>query len=299
MAPLDLASALCKRVASILHFCIDAIMGHTSMAQRLLTSFALLTTSVSSVSAAYNTSSVVTLPGYGTFVGTTVSQTLTKKPLPRAVDAWLGIDYASQPVGEVRFAPVGAPEPFDGVKNASSYGYSCFQDPLDITYEMDEACLSMNVFRPQGVAEDAKLPVLIWIHGGGFVAGSARSFDGASFVANSREPLVVVNFNYRVCISTLSIRITLILMTRSTLWASSRLQSLSAKDFSTSASAIRKPCSSSFKSTFRRSAVMPLALPSEDVQPVRTRSAFISSTTTTPPRALRHCSHRLFSSLVV
>ncbi|KAI4950287.1 hypothetical protein J4E91_004944 [Alternaria rosae] len=194
MAPLDVASAVCERVTSILLTRIDVIMGHTSMAQRLLTTFAVLT----SVTATYNTSSQVTLPGYGTFAGTTVSQTLTKKPLPRAVDAWLGIDYASQPIGEARFAPVGAPEPFDGVKNASNYGYSCFQDPLDITYEMDEACLSMNVFRPQGVADDAKLPVLIWIHGGGFVAGSARSFDGASFVANSREPLVVVNFNYRV-----------------------------------------------------------------------------------------------------
>ncbi|CAN9141115.1 hypothetical protein AA0119_g3025 [Alternaria tenuissima] len=171
-------------------------MGQHNMAQRLLTTVTLLT-SLSGVSASYNTSEV-TLPGYGTFLGTTVSQTLTKKPLPRAVDAWLGIDYASQPVGEGRFAPVGAPEPFDGVKNATSYGYSCYQDPLDITYEMDEACLSMNVFRPQGVGAHEKLPVLIWIHGGGFVAGSARSFDGPSFVANSKEPLIVVNFNYRV-----------------------------------------------------------------------------------------------------
>ena len=177
MAPLDVASALCERVTSILLTHIDAMMGHTSMAQRLLTTFAVLT----SVTATYNTSSQVTLPGYGTFAGTTVSQTLTKKPLPRAVDAWLGIDYASQPIGEARFAPVGAPEPFDGVRNASSYGYSCFQDPDELPYELEEACLSMNVFRPQGVADDAELPVLIWIHGGGFVAGSA----GASMVLPS------------------------------------------------------------------------------------------------------------------
>jgi len=273
-------------------------MGHTSMAQRLLTSLALLTTSVSSVTATYNTSSAVTLPGYGTFVGTTVSQTLTKKPLPRAVDAWLGIDYASQPVGEARFAPVGAPEPFDGVKNASSYGYSCFQDPDELPYELDEACLSMNVFRPQGLAEDAELPVLIWIHGGGFVAGSARSFDGASFVANSREPLVVVTFNYRVSIAIVFTRVRL-MSPRSTLWVSSRLQSLSAKDFSTSDSAIKRPCSSSSKSTFRLLEAMLLASRLEVAQLVRTQLAFISSTTTTPPRALRHYSHRLFSSLVV
>ena len=291
---LDIASALCERVTSILHSHIDAIMGHNSMAQRLLTTFAVLT----SVTATYNTSSQVTLPGYGTFVGTTVSQTLTKKPLPRAVDAWLGIDYASQPVGEARFAPVGAPEPFDGVKNASSYGYSCFQDPDELPYELDEACLSMNVFRPQGLAEDAELPVLIWIHGGGFVAGSARSFDGASFVANSREPLVVVTFNYRVSIAIVFTRVRL-MSPRSTLWVSSRLQSLSAKDFSTSDSAIKRPCSSSSKSTFRLLEAMLLASRLEVAQLVRTQLAFISSTTTTPPRALRHYSHRLFSSLVV
>lgn len=212
MAPLDVASVLCERVVSALHSHIDAIMVQTTMAQRILTTFTLLT-SLSSVTAISN-SSTVTLPGYGSFIGTTVSQTLTKKPLPKPVDAWLGIDYASQPIGDGRFAPVSAPAPFTGVKNASSYGYSCFQDPLDITYEMDEACLSTNVFRPQGVEGSGKLPVLIWIHGvsllpiwiwcsllilqGGFVAGSARSFDGASFVANSKEPLMVVTFNYRV-----------------------------------------------------------------------------------------------------
>jgi acetylcholinesterase len=164
MAPLDAASALCERVVSTVYSRIEAIMGPTSMAQRLLTTFTLLA-SLSSVIATYSTSSEVTLPGYGTFLGTTVSQTLTKKPLPRSVDAWLGIDYASQPIGEARFAPVGAPAPFDGVKNASSYGYSCFQDPEELPYELDEACLSMNVFRPQGVGETEKLPVLIWIHG--------------------------------------------------------------------------------------------------------------------------------------
>ncbi|KAF1962371.1 acetylcholinesterase precursor [Byssothecium circinans] len=140
----------------------------------------------------------VTLSGYGSFVGTTISQTLTKNPLPATVDAWLGIDYASQPVGDGRFAPVGAPLPFEGPKNASRYGLSCIQDAAQAPYEQGEACLSMNVFRPQDVSSNAKLPVLVWIHGGGFVSGSARSFDGPAFVANSKEPLIVVTFNYRV-----------------------------------------------------------------------------------------------------
>ena len=48
------------------------------------------------------------------------------------------------------------------------------------------------------VSLDAKLPVFICVHGDGFVSGSARSFDGPAFVANSEDPLIAVNFNYRV-----------------------------------------------------------------------------------------------------
>ena len=165
-------------------------MGFTGVAQRYLTAFAVL--------ASAGSASTVTLPGYGSFSGTTVSQYLTKRPLPATVDAWLGIDYASQPVGDYRFAPVGPPAPFSGTKNATEYGYSCIQDVAFVSYPQDEACLSLNVFRPQNVSSTAKLPVLIWIYGGGFVSGSARSFDGPAFVANSEEPLIVVNMNYRV-----------------------------------------------------------------------------------------------------
>jgi acetylcholinesterase len=107
----------------------------------------------------------VTLPGYGSFVGTTVNQTLTKKALPAPVDAWLGIDYASQPIGNARFAPSVPPAAFSGTKNATQYGFSCVQDPTGVPYAQNEACLSMNVFRPQHVSSDDKVPVLIWIHG--------------------------------------------------------------------------------------------------------------------------------------
>jgi acetylcholinesterase len=107
----------------------------------------------------------VTLPGYGSFAGTTVNQTLTKKALPAPVDAWLGIDYASPPVGDGRFAPSTLPAAFSGTKNATQYGFSCVQDPNLVPFPQDEACLSMNVFRPKHVSPDDKVPVLIWIHG--------------------------------------------------------------------------------------------------------------------------------------
>jgi acetylcholinesterase len=114
----------------------------------------------------------VNLPGYGSFVGTTINQTLTKKSLSAPVDAWLGIDYASQPIGNSRFAPSGPPTAFTGTKNATKFGFSCVQDPLTISFEQDEACLSMNVFRPQNVSTAEKLPVLIWIHGVRYVMRS-------------------------------------------------------------------------------------------------------------------------------
>ncbi|KAF2644006.1 alpha/beta-hydrolase [Massarina eburnea CBS 473.64] len=168
-------------------------MGLTGLVQRFVAAFAVLTT-LSSTEAAHS----VTLSGYGSFVGTTISQTLTKKSLPATVDAWLGIDYATQPVGDGRFAAVSTPSAFEGSKNASQYGYACVQDVEYVSYPQNEACLNMNVFRPQNVSSSEKLPVLIWVHGGGFVSGSSRSFDGAAFVANSKEPLIAVTFNYRV-----------------------------------------------------------------------------------------------------
>lgn len=135
-------------------------MGPRNALQNCFTALSLLSTLSNA-----NADLTVELPGYGSFTGTTINHTLTQKPLSTAVNAWLGIDYAIQPVGEKRFTQVDFPTPFDGVKDASTYGFSCIQDPSAITFDMDEACLSMNVFRPQNASLDQKLPILIWIHG--------------------------------------------------------------------------------------------------------------------------------------
>lgn len=148
-----------------------------------------------------SSSSIVTLPGYGSFIGTCINKAISGYDLPTAVDAWLGMDYATQPTGTARFSAVGFPEPFDGVKEATSYGHVCVQDSLSSSgsYIQDEACLNFNVFRTAGVPMDQKLPVLVWIHGGSFIYGSSRSFDGAAFVAaSSKAPMVTVTFNYRL-----------------------------------------------------------------------------------------------------
>ncbi|KAL8404357.1 hypothetical protein RB594_009270 [Gaeumannomyces avenae] len=146
---------------------------------------------------AYNT---ISLGGYGSFSGTVVNSTQTGRPLPAPVDAWLGIDYSTQPVGDGRFRPVTWPAPFDGVKPAVRFGKSCVQGPPGTipAGEEDEACLSFNVFRTRGVPLGQKTPVLVWIHGGSFYLGSYRSFDAAAFAASSKVPITVVNFHYRL-----------------------------------------------------------------------------------------------------
>ncbi|KAF2137401.1 uncharacterized protein K452DRAFT_278649 [Aplosporella prunicola CBS 121167] len=172
-----------------------------------LTSSSFVTNPTSTLSPAAPTAS---LPAYGTFAGTTINATLKGDAFRSggAVEAWLGIPYASQPVGEDRFRPVGAPEAFVGTRGTKDYGRVCVQDPssfhADEDYEQGEDCLSVNVFRPVGAGgneegeEKELLPVLVWIHGGGFVSGSARSFDGATFVSEAVEGVVVVTFNYRL-----------------------------------------------------------------------------------------------------
>jgi carboxylesterase type B len=141
---------------------------------------------------------VVTLPGYGTFQGTQVVTNLLKTAtLSKPVDAWLGIEYSTQPVGEGRFKPVTWPAPFEGTKDATAYGPACWQN-LYGPLVQSEACLNLNVYRPTGVPLDQKLPVFVYIHGGSFVSGNGKSFDGAIFVARSAQPLIVITAQYRL-----------------------------------------------------------------------------------------------------
>lgn len=144
-----------------------------------------------------NRALLVRLPGYGSFRGTQVLRQLDKDTtLELPVDAWLGIDYARQPVGVFRFAPPDWPAPFNGTKDAVEYGPSCEQNGNGAG--QSEPCLTFNLFRTPDVPFSKKLPVMVFFHGGSFVLGSGKSFDGAYFVARSEEPLIVVTPNYQL-----------------------------------------------------------------------------------------------------
>jgi acetylcholinesterase len=138
----------------------------------------------------------VVLRDYGSFTGTEINATYSGAPLPSPVDAWLGIEYATQPVGENRYRPIDWPASFKGVKAATDYSKMCVQGP-DVE-EQGEDCLTFNVYRTKGIPLSEKLPVLVWIHGGAFISGGWHDFDGASFVASSSAPIMVVTFHYRL-----------------------------------------------------------------------------------------------------
>jgi len=61
---------------------------------------------------------------------------------------------------------------------------------------VSEDCLTLNIFAPAGATATARLPVMVWIHGGGFISGSSRDFDGTALVQHGN--LLVVTINYRL-----------------------------------------------------------------------------------------------------
>ncbi|EUC42480.1 hypothetical protein COCMIDRAFT_103441 [Bipolaris oryzae ATCC 44560] len=141
---------------------------------------------------------LINLPGYGSFQGTKLLTDFKKsETFSRPVDAWFNVEYSTQPVGSGRFKPVTWPAPFDGTKDATANGPACFQNMYS-SLGQSEACLTINVYRPSGVSMEKKLPSLVYLHGGSFVSGSHKSFDGATFVERSTEPLMVVTVQYRL-----------------------------------------------------------------------------------------------------
>lgn len=138
-------------------------------------------------------------------VVTTTGGAIRGKASGRA-EAFLGIPYAAPPVGSLRWREPQAAISWRGVRDASAFGPVCQQGvpapwgPYTAEFlaapPMSEDCLTLNVWRPRGAAVK-KLPVLVFIHGGGFGggAGSLPIYDGAKLASRGA---VVVTINYRV-----------------------------------------------------------------------------------------------------
>jgi para-nitrobenzyl esterase len=115
------------------------------------------------------------------------------------VNAFLGIPYAAPPVGELRWRPPSPPSKWAGVRPATEFGPRCMQGRIysDMVFRdsgPSEDCLSLNVWTP---TDAKKLPVMVWIYGGGFLAGgtSEPRQDGRNL---AKQGVVVVSMNYRL-----------------------------------------------------------------------------------------------------
>ncbi|WP_298400818.1 carboxylesterase family protein [Sphingobium sp.] len=111
-----------------------------------------------------------------------------------------GIPFAQPPVGALRWRAPQPVAPWQGVRDASRYGHDCMQlpfpsDAAPLGTPPAEDCLFLNVWKPQGAK--TKLPVMVWIYGGGFVNGgsSPPTYSGAAL---AKQGIMVVSFNYRI-----------------------------------------------------------------------------------------------------
>ncbi|MFL6603245.1 MAG: carboxylesterase/lipase family protein [Steroidobacteraceae bacterium] len=117
------------------------------------------------------------------------------------VASFKGIAFAAPPVGDLRWQPPQPVQSWTGVRKADSFGADCMQVPFPsdaapLGVKPAEDCLYVNVWMPAKSAR-GKLPVFVWIYGGGFVNGgsSPAVYDGSAF---AKQAVVFVSFNYRL-----------------------------------------------------------------------------------------------------
>ncbi len=116
------------------------------------------------------------------------------------VQYFKGIPFAAPPVGDLRWKAPQPVAPWQGVRDASHFVHDCMQQPMPMDAapqrtSFSEDCLYLNVWRP--ATGGTKLPVMVWIYGGGFVSGgtSAAVYDGSHF---ADKGVIFVSMNYRL-----------------------------------------------------------------------------------------------------
>ncbi|WP_171074716.1 carboxylesterase/lipase family protein [Nonomuraea basaltis] len=114
-------------------------------------------------------------------------------------DEFLGLPYAAPPLRELRFAPPAAPKSWKGIRPADRQSPACLQfEPTGVREEqtLSEDCLYLDVYRPSQVAKSAKLPVMVWFHGGANTQGTGVIYGGGTMAAKTGT--IVISINYRL-----------------------------------------------------------------------------------------------------
>ncbi|XP_006155640.1 carboxylesterase 4A isoform X1 [Tupaia chinensis] len=125
------------------------------------------------------------------------------------IHVFLGVPYSRPPVGARRFAPPEPLEPWEGIRDATSYPPACVQESWGQMTSMylstrkqykwlrfSEDCLYLNIYAPVRARGDPPLPVMVWFPGGAFLVGSASTYEGSELAA--REKVVLVLLQHRL-----------------------------------------------------------------------------------------------------
>ncbi|KAL6085358.1 hypothetical protein STEG23_000019, partial [Scotinomys teguina] len=149
-------------------------------------------------------------PVVNTVHGKVLGKYVSLEGFSQPVTVFLGVPFARPPLGSLRFAPPQPAEPWSFVKNATSYPPMCSQDAVKgqsandlltnrkekIHLQFSEDCLYLNIYTPADLTRSSRLPVMVWIHGGGLTVGGASTFDG--LVLSAHENVVLVAIQYRL-----------------------------------------------------------------------------------------------------
>ncbi|XP_033074327.1 putative inactive carboxylesterase 4 [Trachypithecus francoisi] len=149
-------------------------------------------------------------PVVDTVHGKVLGKFISLEGFAQPVAVFLGIPFAKPPLGPLRFTPPQPAEPWSFVKNATSYPPMCSQDPKrgqflsdlftnrkeNIPLKVSEDCLYLNIYTPADLTKKNRLPVMVWIYGGGLMVGAASTYDGLALAAH--ENVVVVTIQYRL-----------------------------------------------------------------------------------------------------
>ena len=126
---------------------------------------------------------------------------LLEGTIENGITIYRGIPFAAPPVGDLRWRPPQPAKNWEGILKADTFAPACPQQPGIFTtgftkYGFSEDCLYLNIWKPNETS-DKKLPVMVWIFGGGFTSGSA-SGDFTTGEKLAEKGVILINISYRL-----------------------------------------------------------------------------------------------------